>query len=580
MLRENRRQIEMILEKKELDTDVLIVGGGGAGAMAAIKAMAEGIDTLVLTKGPYPSGNSSIALAGYGAALGHADPRDNPQVHFNDAISAGQGLCNQKLVKTWVTKIVEVTKEMDGWGIDLIKEGDKFAQRPWEGHTYPRMVHHNFTTGKAVTQCLSKKSKEIGVKAMSHTIVGGLLKDGDAVAGVWGIEYQTGQLIFVKAKSVIITTGGMGHLFPISDNIKAITGEGYSLAFRAGAELIQMEFCHFLPTPCYPEEMKAKSVFMGTIMGLINRGGAKLYNSHGERFMKKYYPDKGEKGRGGEEITRAIGLEICRGKGSDHGGVYLDVSEVPQDLLETAFSKIWKKAERAGIDLRYQPIEIAPNPHDLVGGIKIDEDGRTNVHGLFAAGEASGGAHGASRFGGSALAEALAFGAITGRNAAIHARESDMQFILDKDHLEDVEQRIEVLLTKKEGITPSELKSRIQTIAYRYLNAGRNGEGLKTALLELEHMEKEVLPQMTARAEDRKDWAANLRKAIEVDGQLELAKIIATAALVRQESRGGYFGGHYRSDFPERDNENWLKNIVLKKEQDSISWYTEEPVTE
>jgi fumarate reductase (CoM/CoB) subunit A len=313
---------------------------------------------------------------------------------------------------------------------------------------------------------------------------------------------------------------------------------------------------------------------------LINRGGARLYNSKGERFMRRYYPDTGEKSRGGEEMTRAIGLEICEGRGSAHGGVYLDVSDVPAEMQETPFSKFWKNAERAGIDLRYQPIELSTNPHDLVGGVKIDEKGCTNVHGLYAAGEAAGGAHGASRFGGSALAEALAFGAIVGMNAALFVKEQDNQSPLDEGQFAEVEQKVETLLSRKEGIRPAELKKTIQSIAHNYLNVGRNEEGLKTALQELDHIEEEILPRMTASAEDQEDRASKLLQAIEVDGQRELAKIIATAALCRRESRGGYFGGHYRSDYPDQDDKNWLKNIILKREQDGITLHFEPPVTE
>ena len=569
-----------MLETKEIDTDVLIVGGGGAGAMAAIKAMAEGARVLVTTKGPFPSGNTSIALAGYGAALGYADERDSPQVHFEDAVRAGKGLCNQKLVRAWVTKIVEITKEMDTWGIDLIKEGGKFQQRHWEGHTYPRMVHHHMSTGKAVADCLRKKSEEIGVHALEHTLVGGLIKEEESVSGAWAIQYQTGQLIFISAKAVILATGGMGSLFPMTDNVSTITGEGYVLGFRAGAELIQMEFCHFLPTPCYPEAMKSKSVFMGPLNDLLNKGGARLYNSLGERFMKKYYPDTGEREKGGEQITRAIGLEIGEGRGSAHGGIYLDLSDVPVEMQKSLFPKLWESAQRAGINLSYQPIELAPNPHDLVGGVKIDETGSTNVQGLFAAGEAAGGAHGASRFGGSALADALAFGDIAGRNAAFFAREKNTLSLLGEKKKVEVQNRIKVLLSKKEGIMPSELRRPIQQVANNYLNVGRNKEGLEKALQEIDHIEQEMLPHMTCWAEDQKERGARLRQAIEVDGQLELAKIMATAALCRQESRGGFFGGHYRSDYPDQDDQNWLKNIVLKRDQGHISCRTVPPVLE
>jgi fumarate reductase (CoM/CoB) subunit A len=572
--------MKMSLDKKTIVTEVLVVGGGAAGAMAAIKAMHEGVDVLVVTKGPFPSGNTSIALAGYGAALGHADERDNPQVHFEDAVKSGQGLCNQKIVKTWVTKIVEITKEMDAWGIELVKEGDKFAQRSWEGHTYPRMVHHNMATGQAVAKCLAQKSKKMGVKTLEHTIVGGLFKEEEGVVGAWAVGYRTEQLFLIQAKAVVLAMGGIGNLFPMTDNIAAITGEGYSLAFRAGAELIQMEFCHFLPTPCYPEGMKTRAVFMPSLNALINKGGARLYNRLGERFVKKYYPETAEQNRGIEKITRAIGLEICEGRGSDHGGVYLDVSDVPAATREIDFSKIWKNAERAGLDLSYQPIELSTNFHDLIGGVKIDETSRTNVHGLFAAGEAAGGAHGASRLAGSALAEALAFGAIAGTNAAHFVREQGKHIPLDEEQLMEVQQRLENLLSKRKGKPPAELKKDIQKIAQRYLNAGRSEKGLNKALQDLENIERDLLPLMTAWADDSKERASRLRQGIEVDGQLELAKIMATAALCRQESRGGYFGGHYRSDYPEQDDRNWLKNIVLKKEQGKIALNFEPPVAD
>ncbi|MFC1909066.1 FAD-dependent oxidoreductase [Chloroflexota bacterium] len=532
----------MTIERRELSTDVLIIGGGAAGAMAAIKAMNKGAEVLVVTKGPFPSGNSSIALAGYAVALGNADPRDNPQVHFEDALKTGNGLNNRKLLRTWVTKIVEITREMDSWGIDFVREGDKLEQKPWEGHTYSRMVHHHMTTGKAVTQCLDKKSKEIGVPALEHTIVGGLLKQDNKVVGAWGIQYQTGELLFIRSKAIILATGGMGHLFPITDNVKTITGEGYTLAFRAGAELIGMEFCHFLATACYPEKIKVGHVFLGYINNMINNG-ARLYNSKGERFMKKKFPDTLEKGLGGEEFTRAIGLEICEGGGGPHGGVYLDVSDIPVEMQKTVFAKVWDNAARAGVDLSYQPIELAPNPHDLVGGVVIDETGSTGVPGLFAAGEATGGAHGASRFGGSALAEALAFGAIAGESAADYAKQLEKPSTWDEEQLAGVQNRIETMLSTKEGVKPSELKRSIQMVAYNFLNAGRNEKGLKKALGELQRLEREMLPRMIAQAEDEKERAAQLREAIETDGQLELAKIIATAALCRQESRGGYFGG-------------------------------------
>jgi fumarate reductase (CoM/CoB) subunit A len=389
-LKQKGEQPGMMPETKVINTDVLVIGGGGAGAMAAIKALAEGDEVLVVTKGPFPSGNTSIALWGCSVSLGHADPRDNPQVHFDDTVTGGNGLNHRKMVRAWVTEIVELTKEMDRWGIDLIREGDKFSQSPWPGHTYPRMVHHHNNTGRAVTQCLGKKSKEIGVPVIEHTIVGGLLKKDDAVAGAWGIQYQTGQLLFIQAKAVILATGGMGHLFPRTDNVRTVTGEGYTLAFRAGAELTEMEMCRFILSICYPEKMTLAAGFRAPvdfhlISHLLNRE-ARLYNGLEERVYGKKHPDTEERGRGNEQLIRDIGFEICEGRGRVHGGVYLDVSDVPPEMQKKDFAVLWDTAARIGVDLSYQPIEVAPHPHDFIGGVRIDETTRTGVPGLFAAG--------------------------------------------------------------------------------------------------------------------------------------------------------------------------------------------------
>ena len=569
------------LERKEISTDVLVIGGGGAGAMAAIKTMMEGADVLVATKGKYPSGNTSIAAWGYAVALGHSDPRDSPQVHFEDALVSGNGLNDQKLLRTWTTDIVELHKEMDSWGnLPLNRDGDKFAQLPWEGHTYPRMVNMHGNTGKAVIQCLSNKSKEMGVPVLEDTIIGGIMKKDDAVAGAWGIDYQNGQLIFIKAKTIILTTGGLGHLYPITDNVKTITGEGYSLAFRAGAELIGMEFNHFLPTIGSPEKIKGLRMFRGAMNALINKGDARLYNAFGERFMKQHFPDVAEKIKGAEIFTRAISHEICIGKGTANGGVYMDVSSVPKEMQEEdQFNKFWNTVKRADVDLNYQPLELAPSIHDHVGGIKIDVKAGTAVPGLFSAGEVAGGSHGASRFGGAALSDALAFGAIAAKSAVDYSRELQKHHPLDENQIADVQNKIESLLSTKQGIKSSEVKEKVQGIAKNYLIPVRSEDGLNKALNVIMQLEQEELPKMSAWAKEQKQGLAGLRLAIEVDGQLELAKIIATAALCRQESRGGFFGGHYRSDFPDQDDKNWLKNIILKRGDDgTISSRTEPPV--
>ena len=569
----------MTLDASELHTDVLVVGSGAAGVMAAIKASAQGVGVLLVTKGPYPSGNSSIAMGGYGVSIGHADPRDNAQIYFEDIIRAGQGLCNERIVRAWTSKIIELTKEMDEWGIDLIKENGKFSQLLWAGHTYPRMVHHYRSTGIAVMKCLAAKSEKMGIKALAHTIVGGLFRGDKAIVGAWGFQYQTGTPVFISAKKVIWATGGMGRLFPLADNVKMATGEGYSLAFKAGAEITGMEFCHFLKTISYPQQMRTSSVITRFINTLIDKGNARYYNNLGQRFMRQYFPGEGDTKNDNEAVVRAISREIYEGRGSLHGGVYLDVSDVPEELWKKEGAPLWEKATRAQIDLGRQPLEIAPYPHDMIGGIKIDEAGRTAVPGLYAAGEAAGGAHGASRIGGSALSDAIAFGAICGENAAKSAVNMRRQPEISQIHKKEVTEHLRDLLNRKSELSPAEVRIQVQQIANKYLNVARDEKGLNKALTELKGIEADALPRMSAWNEEEKKRHSQIAEALEAEGQVELAKIIARAALIRKESRRGHYGGHYRIDYPEQDDKNWLKNVVLKREQGgSISYYFEEPV--
>ena len=561
-----------MLETKEFDTDVLIVGGGGAGAVAAIRAASLDSRVLVVTKGPFPSGNTSLAMAGYSAALGYADPRDNPDVHFDDIMRTGKGLNNPNVVRARTKEIVMVTKELDSWGIDFVREDGKLAQKPapaW--HTYSRIVHQGFNTGKAVTKCLREKTRQMDIKNLEYTVIGGLLKDDKRIAGAWGFDFKTGEFILIRTKAVVMATGGMGHLFPNTDNVDQITGEGYALAYNAGAELVDMEMAHFNIAPCYPEGMRASIAVSGIIRDFINEGGAKLYNNQEERFMIKDYPDTGEKGRTGMELARAVGREICEERGTIHGGVYLDLSDITEDMKKDIFSKAWKRFSANGIDLNTERLEVAPYPHDFLGGIKIDGKGRTSIEGLFAAGEAAGGSHGADRPGGAALSDALAFGSIAGKNAADYSANLKKELSPEESPAEENKLALESILSGKEGKTPEEIQKAIQLIAHRYINIERNDKGLRKAIEELEQIKNKELPRMCVPGEDTPENSKNLRKSIELKGQLVLARLIAEAALCRQESRGGDFGGHYRSDYPLQDDENWLKNIVLKDKDGEIS---------
>lgn len=560
----------------EIATDVLVVGSGSAGLMAAIKARQNGSEVLVLTKGPSPSGNSCKALSGYAAAFGHQDPRDNTDVHFADVIRNGVGLCNEKLVRKWVGEICGLTEEMTGWGLDLIRQDGKYSQIPWEGHTYPRMVHHHRVTGKYLMKCLAAKTNELDAKVLSHTILGGFFKHDNQVNGAWAVNYQTGEHFLIRCKSVIVCTGGIGALYPYGDNVGTVTGEGYAMAFDAGAELLGIEFGHFLCTPIFPEKMQVKFVFTGFVNGLINESKGRLYNGLGERFMFRHYPDTGERGLKGEELSRRVCEEILIGNGGAHGGIYFDASDVPDDFRNhDRYRRVFELADRAGMNLRRQPIEIVTYPHDLVGGVKINEFGRTNVPGLYAAGEAAGGSHGASRFGGSALSDCLVFGAASGKDAAQEAAKSKHHSPIDARQLEACQAKLAGWRAGR-GRKPRDVLNELNELAFHHLNMVRNEAGLNKVIDRVGQMKTSDVPAMMVA--DGTEAPGHLREAIEADGQVRLCELMAHAALARKESRGGYFGGHYRTEFPNRDDQNWLKNVVLANRDGDIDVHLEDPV--
>ena len=298
--------------------------------------------------------------------------------------------------------------------------------------------------------------------------------------------------------------------------------------------------------------------------------------------MYKQYPETGEKQRNAEELSRAIGNEIVEGRVGPHGGIFLDLSDIPEELKTSErYAYVWQLAKKANVDLNHQTIELVPNPHDLVGGIMIDEKSQTNVPGLFASGEAAGGSHGASRFGGSALADAMVFGEIGAETAIEYIQNIPDHLTPDSSELESILNKLEAW-SSQDGIDPIEAKKEVQWLAFNTVNIVKSLERLNQGFVDIDRMEKTIVPNLSANSDVPKIKGNLLKLAIEVEGMLQTCRIMATAALERTESRGGFFGGHYRNDFPVQDDEAWLKNLVLKKELDilgnPITYRTEPPV--
>jgi len=559
----------------ESEADVVVIGGGSAGCMAAIKAHLSGARVLGITKGPWPSGNSTKALSGYAAAFGHQNSADNTDIHFGDVVRNGIGLSNQVLVRQWVDAICDLTEEMRGWGLDLIRTGERYHQIPWEGHTYPRMVHHHRVTGKYLMKCLSEKSSELGFRTLSHTIVGGILNDRERVRGVWALDYRSGEVHLVRCKALILATGGYGALYPYGDNVANVTGEGYGLAFDAGASMTGMEFGHFLTTPVFPQKLQVKFVVVGFVNGLLNHAHARLYNARHERFMFRHYPDRGEKGHTSEELCRRISEEISIGNGGAHGGVYLDLSDVDEAFYtDEKFERMFELAKRSGIDLKREPIELVTYPHDLVGGVRIDEHARTDVPGLYAVGELAGGSHGASRFGGSALSDCLVFGALSG----VHAAKVAQSVPMPQRHGAELEALSAQFQDWEKGSGPlsGSLAQAVSQLAFRDLNMVKTPQGLARASQELQALKADV-----SRVQvdfNSSDWPQRVKEVIEAKGQITLCELICRASLEREESRGGFFGGHYRTDYPLQNDETWRVNLILQKSGENIHVSKEAPV--
>ncbi len=546
-------------------TDVLVIGGGGAGARAAIEAKKHNVDVLVVVKGLFGrSGCTVMAEGGYNAAFGFLDKEDNEQYHFEDTVIGGRYLNNQRLVEILVTQAKKriIDLERFGGAFDRIAP-DKLAQRYFGGQRFRRTVHKGDRTGHEMMFALKEEVTRLNVDILEEVAITNLLTYEGKVVAATGLDLIHGRFLLFRAKAFVIATGGAGRLYSITTNPFQKTGDGYALAFRAGAELVDMEMVQFHPTGMvFPLSSR------GLLVTEAVRGeGGKLYNSLGERFMARYDAEKMELSTR-DVVTRSIFREIQEGRASKHGGVYLDISHLPDETIEQKLGTMLKQFLDVGIDIRRQPMEVSPTAHHFMGGIRINEECRSSISNLFACGEASGGVHGANRLGGNSLAETQVFGAIAGEYAAREAKKhsyGDINYeALDREH--DRIYRFE----EGEGILPYELKARLQDTMWQKVGIIRTEESLKEALTEIEKIRQEV---SSIKVEKGLRYNLELLAAVDLENMLLVAEIITRAALLRKESRGA----HFRRDYPKEDK-RWLKNIILSKVNGGIDIRTEPPV--
>lgn len=546
------------MEREIYNTDILVIGSGGAGCRAAIEASKLGLDVIIISKGlSFKSGCTTLAEGGYNAAFAYVDKEDSIEAHFNDTLKGGAYLNDPELVRILVEEAPERLTELESYGAMFDRQpSGELNQRPFGGQTFRRTCFQGDRTGHEMMNALKEEIIRLGIRTIEEVMITSLLTDNDgSVWGACGISIKNSDFQIFQAKSTIIATGGAGWMYPVTSNAMQKTGDGYALAYREGADLLDMEQVQFHPTGMlYPESRR------GVLITEAVRGeGGRLFNSKGERFMKKYDP-RGELATR-DVVARAIYREIIEGRGTERGGVYLDVTHLPNEQIEEKLETMLQQFLDVGIDIREEPMEVAPTAHHFMGGARINEHGETTVRNLFAAGEATGGVHGANRLGGNALADTQVFGRRAGEAAAQNAMESEPK--MDKHTLmeqADTEEKKIRSLLKDGKYYPFEIKKELQETMWKNVAIIRDSEGLKTAIDRIEEL-KNMMADV--KIPDIKVYNKDLQDYLEVENLLEVALLTAEAALIREESRGA----HFREDYPETLDE-WRKSIIINKDEE------------
>jgi succinate dehydrogenase/fumarate reductase flavoprotein subunit len=553
-----------LLPFDEMNADILILGAGGAGMLAALHATGINprIRIVLVVKGLLgQSGCTRMVQGGYNCVLNPADSLDR---HFMDTIKGGQYLNDQELAWVLVSdspdRIIELENRV-GCLFDRNPDGT-IHQKPFAGQSFDRTVHKGDLTGiEIMTNLRDWCIEQENVTVLEETRGLDLLIDGSRVAGAVLLDNRRGRFASVRAKATLLATGGGATMYEISSPSLEKAGDGHAMAYRAGAEFIDMEMMQFHPTGL----LVGKSIATGGLLEEGLRGaGARLFNARGERFMEKYAPDKLERATR-DVVSRSSYMEIMAGRGTASGGVLIDATHLGEKLLVENFGGMVDRCREYGFDLLHARVEVSPSAHYHMGGVKIDADGRTNLQGLFVAGEDSGGVHGANRLGGNGVADSIVFGARAG-----DAMGQDVATVRAPGNLEararEIAERWLAVLKREGGENPFELRTELERIMWRKVGVVRDGPDMESASGELAALRERV-----ASADGSGDviYNAKWNEAINVANLVVVAEMIARSALLREESRGA----HYRLDYPDQ-NSQWLKNINMRPENGSLKTWT------
>ena len=544
--------------------DVIVIGAGGAGLRAAIEASAQGASVGMVCKSLLGKAHTVMAEGGVAAAMGNVAPEDNWETHFKDTMYGGKMLNNWRMAQIHATESPDRIRELERWGalFDRTKEG-KINQRAFGGHTWKRLCHVGDRTGLELIRTLQDKGIHSGIDVYMECTITDLLKDGDKVVGAFGYWRETGKFVLFKAKAIILATGGIGKIYQITSNSWEYTGDGHALAYKAGAELVDMEFIQFHPTGMvWPPSV------IGILVTEAVRGeGGILTNSKGERFMEKYDPERMELSTR-DVVARSIYTEVQEGRGTPHGGTYLNISHRGAEYIIKKLPSMYHQfMEFADIDITKDSMEVGPTTHYVMGGVRVDpETGQSTVSGLFAAGEVAAGMHGANRLGGNSLSDLLVFGRRAGLGAAEYANQIDSDTLNINDQ-QIAEHKNEVLapFNNSNGQNPYIIHQKLQEIMQTYFGVFRIEEKLKQGLKELEAL---INGSKVLSIEGSRIFNPGWNLSIDLNSLFVVSEAAARCALQREESRGA----HSRVDYPESDNKKWNKvNSVVSKEGDSMN---------
>ena len=536
--------------------DVLIVGAGGAGLRAAIEALAQGVRVGVVCKSLLGKAHTVMAEGGIAAAMANVDTSDDWRTHFRDTMRGGKFLNNWRMAQLHAQEAPERVRELEQWGalFDRTENGD-ILQRAFGGHTYKRLCHVGDRTGLEMIRTLQDRGVHMGIDVYMECTITRLLKDGDRIAGAFGYWREQGRFVVFRARSVIICTGGIGKAWKITSNSWEYTGDGMALAYDAGADLMDMEFVQFHPTGMvWPPGVQ------GILVTEAVRGeGGVLRNKNGERFMERYDPKKLELSTR-DVVARSIYTEVREGRGTEHGGAFLDISHKPADYVKRKLPSMYHQfLELADVDITKGPMEVGPTCHYMMGGIRVDaETAQASIPGLFAAGEAAVGLHGANRLGGNSLSDLLVFGRRAGLAAAEHAKAGDLPTI-DSSQIEEAAQQMLAPFERPEGDSPYAIHDDLQSVMQSLVGIFRDEQDLRRALSELDDLKVRAARM---RVEGSRLFNPGWHLAWDLHSMLTVAEAVTRSALTRRESRGS----HSRIDYPGLDDA-WGKkhNVVVKK---------------